>query len=82
MAAAACVPLPGGRELSRKTVWAKEGEATLVADDGARCEVSPARFERTRVGDDAACAWRLGDGAPDKRPAERNRRGPRPRTRP
>jgi hypothetical protein len=67
-AEAACVPLPGGRELSRKTVWGKEGEATLVADDGSRCEVGSRQFERTKLGDEAVCAWKL----PDSRTTRRN----------
>jgi hypothetical protein len=52
-----CLPLPGGRELSRRQVWAKEGETTLVDRDGARCQVAADRFERTRIGDRAVCAW-------------------------
>jgi hypothetical protein len=68
LGAAACVPLPGGRELSRKTVWGKEGDATLVADDGSRCEVGSRQFERTTVGDEAVCAWKL----PDARTTRRN----------
>lgn len=82
LAAAACVPLPAGRELSRRTVAGKGGETTLVAADGARCEVPPARFERTQVGDDVACVWRLESAAAGPQLGERMPRGPRPPARP
>ena len=52
---AACVPLPRGHVLDRRAVRAKEGEATLVSDDGARCKVDPATFARLEVGDEHRC---------------------------
>jgi len=67
----ACVPLPGGRELSRREVWGKEGETTLVDRDGARCQVTADRFERTRLGDRAVCAWQDRSVASEAIPAPR-----------
>jgi hypothetical protein len=62
LAAAGCVPLPGSRALAPKEVAAKEGEATLVADDGSRCTVPPREFERAEVGEDAWCVWKDAEG--------------------
>ena len=58
-----CIPLPGGHALTRKTVAAKEGDATLVADDGARCTVPPRAFTAVQPGDEHACAWKEPEGA-------------------
>jgi hypothetical protein len=58
-----CIPLPAGYALSRKTVAAKEGDATLVADDGTRCAVPPRTFVQVQPGDDHTCAWNEADGA-------------------
>ena len=57
-----CIPLPGGHALTRKTVAAKEGDATLVADDGARCTVPPGTFTAVQPGDDHACVWKEPEG--------------------
>ena len=51
--------LPGVR-----TVSGKEAPITLVAVDGARCEVTPARWERAKIGDRVWCAWRGHGEAP------------------
>lgn len=62
---AGCIPLPGGQALSRKTVASKEGEATLVADGGARCTVSADTFAAVRVGDEHSCIWNEHAGKPE-----------------
>ncbi len=59
----ACVPLPGGYVLSQKPVAAKEGAATLVADDGTRCRVPPGAFAEVKPGDEHSCAWHEGAAA-------------------
>jgi hypothetical protein len=72
-----CLPLPGGHALTRKIVAGKEGEATLVADDGARCRVPPRTFAAVQPGDEHACLWKETDGTvrtpptPGPRPAPR-----------
>lgn len=58
LAAAACIPLPRGHALSRRTVWSKQGEDTLVAQDGSWCRVTATTFARVRVGDDHTCVWK------------------------
>lgn len=62
---AACLPLPGGRELSTQAVTGKRGENIVVASDGSYCRVAPATFERLRIGDDHTCIWQVvqGDGS-------------------
>ena len=63
--ASACVPLPGNRSISRRMVVGKQGEDTLVADDGAWCRVTAPAFARVQVGDEHTCAWKeADDGAP------------------
>lgn len=79
--AAACVPLPGGRSLARRTIAAKEGDATLVADDGSRCTVPADAFARVGVGEEYACVWKETDvgaprGTPRTGPREPRRPGP------
>jgi hypothetical protein len=70
----ACIPLPGNRSLSRRTVFGKQGENTLVADDGASCRVTADAFARVQIGDDHTCAWKevnadgTGRTVPDTRP--------------
>ena len=56
-----CVPLPRGHVLERRLVVAKEGEATLVSDDGARCPVDAGTFAKVNVGDEHACVWKHGE---------------------
>jgi hypothetical protein len=58
-----CIPLPGGYVLSRKTVVAKEGDATLVADDGSRCRIPQRSFVEVQTGDEHTCAWNEGSDA-------------------
>ena len=58
-----CIPLPGGHALTRKAVAAKEGDATLVAEDGARCTVPPRTFTAVQPGDEHACVWKEAEGA-------------------
>lgn len=60
-----CIPLPGGHALTRKTVASKEGEGTLVADDGARCSVPPDTFAAVQAGDEHACIWKERGGKPE-----------------
>jgi hypothetical protein len=60
---AGCIPLPRGHSLTRKTVAAKEGEATLVADDGARCRVPPSTFTAVQPGEEHACVWKEVDSS-------------------
>jgi len=62
---AACIPLPRGQTLSRKTVASKEVESTLVADDGARCSVSADTFASVQVGDEHSCIWKEREGKPE-----------------
>ena len=57
-----CIPLPGGHALTRKMVATKEGDATLVADDGARCTVPPRTFTAVQPGDEHACVWKEPEG--------------------
>ena len=64
-----CLPLPGGHALTRKIVAAKEGEATLVADDGARCKVPPRTFAAVQPGGEHACVWKEADGSPVPTPS-------------
>ena len=64
-----CIPLPGGHALTRKTVVAKEGDATLVADDGARCTVPPRTFTAVQSGDEHACVWKEPEGGTRTPPA-------------
>jgi hypothetical protein len=45
-------------QISLKNVTAKEPPTTLVAHDGTRCIVSQKRYDETRIGDNALCAWR------------------------
>jgi hypothetical protein len=45
-------------QVSLKRVSSKEPPTTLVADDGTRCTVSEKRYNETRIGADALCAWR------------------------
>ena len=59
--AAACVPLPGNRQLSRQMVVRKEAENTLVSDEGATCRVKADAFETVNVGDQHACVWKYAD---------------------
>ena len=54
---AACIPLPGGYQLTSKVVVAVEGANTLVAADGTRCVVSDKAFAEARVGVAHTCAW-------------------------
>lgn len=54
----ACIPLPHGYTVSRKTVATKEGDATLVAVDGTRCTVPSNTFVEVKPGDDHTCAWK------------------------
>ena len=61
--ALACIPLPHGHELSSRPVSGKRGGDTLVADDGSWCRVSPAAFERARVGEGHTCVWKVGSGS-------------------
>jgi hypothetical protein len=74
LACAACVPLPGNRALSRRSVAGKQGEDTLVSFDGASCRVTADAFARVQVGDDHTCAWKevaadgSGRAVPDPRP--------------
>ena len=70
MAGCASIPLPGAGkhdvdrpELSRKRVVGKEPPTELIAEDGARCLTTKARFERTIIGAEVWCAWR---GAPNR----------------
>ncbi len=56
----ACVPLPGRRNLSRRVVAGKVGDAVLVADDGATCAVPQNTFKRVQVGDTRTCIWQEG----------------------
>ncbi len=60
-----CIPLPNGQALTRKTVASKEGEATLVADDGARCSVTSDTFAAVQVGDEHDCIWKEHEGKPE-----------------
>lgn len=54
---------PGGRlGPGTKTVTSKVQPSTLVAIDGTVCNVSPRKFEATKVGDDVWCEWRTGYG--------------------
>lgn len=55
--AAGCVPLPGGRNFTRRTVAQKLGENTLVAVDGSECRVKGDTYEKVQVGDAHACVW-------------------------
>lgn len=77
----ACVPLPGNHSLSRRTVTGKQGENTLVAQDGSACRVTAAAYERVQIGDDHTCAWKeveangTGRAIPDTRPSPRRRPG-------
>jgi hypothetical protein len=48
-----------------KRVRGKEAPATLIAADGTVCRVAAERWERTKVGKAAACAWQL---APEPAP--------------
>ncbi len=79
----ACIPLPGNRSLSRRTVAGKQGENTLVSTDGSSCRVTASAFERAQIGDDHTCAWKeveadgSGRALPDGRP-ERTRLPGRP----
>ena len=83
LACAACVPLPGNRELSRRPVSGKQGEDTLVSFDGASCRVAADAFARVQVGDEHTCAWKQveadgsGRAVPDLRP-DRTRLPARP----
>jgi hypothetical protein len=44
----------------RKIVAFKQDDRrVLVAQDGTWCSVTAARFDRTRVGDPAVCAWQV-----------------------
>ena len=71
-----CIPLPGGHALTRKTVAAKEGTATLVADDGARCTVPPRTFTALQAGDEHACVWKEPEGSVRTPPTQTVPRGP------
>lgn len=67
----ACLPLPGGHVLGSKVVAAKAGSNTLVANDGTRCSVSDAAYEKARIGDAHTCAWSRQAGEGDRmRPPE------------
>jgi hypothetical protein len=46
-----------------KTVQAKEAPATLIAVDESICRVTPARYQRTDVGERVACHWQSRGGA-------------------
>ncbi len=74
---AACVPLPGGHSLTRRTVYGKQGENVLVADDGSTCRVRGDTYERVQPGDEHTCAWKDADdqatprAVPDPKPVPR-----------
>ncbi len=53
----ACIPLPGGYSVSRKTVASKTGTHTLHATDGSTCAVSEKDFADAEVGDLKTCGW-------------------------
>ncbi len=53
----ACIPLPGGYSVSRKTVAAKTGTHTLHSSDGSICNISEKEFAEIDVGDLKTCRW-------------------------
>ncbi|GJG87983.1 hypothetical protein tb265_31640 [Gemmatimonadetes bacterium T265] len=70
-----CVPLPRYGYVGKAFVARKEGEKTLVADDGSTCRVKGDVFDKVQVGDNHTCAWRSpsdarpnADATPDPRP--------------
>ena len=62
---AGCVALrparPGEKgappQVASKVVVDKREPVYLVAGDGTSCAVSRKRYEKTRIGDSALCAW-------------------------
>ena len=55
----------GGGGPGYKTVSAKEEPMTLVALDGTLCTVTPAKYNKVKIGDRVVCGWRSpGDQRP------------------
>lgn len=52
------IPPEGPLGPGTKTVTSKVDPSTLVAMDGTICNVTPAKFRGTDVGDQAWCDWR------------------------
>lgn len=75
--ACGCATDPGtrrgeGYRIGSKMVAGKEAPATLYAEDGSHCLVTPGRFERVRIGDRVWCNWevrgaRIGSPFPEPR---------------
>ncbi len=75
----ACIPLPRGYSVSPKSVAAKSGTHTLLADDGSTCKVSEKVFAEIDIGDVKTCTWGpAGESAGAGTPAgvQRGRRPP------
>jgi hypothetical protein len=54
---AACVPLPGNRELASKRVVGFRESSIAVADDNTICRLSQPQAAKVRVGQNLRCIW-------------------------